>query len=109
MGNQLPVNQEGAVQSGGGRTSKVSAQSLSVFGSGRGQGHCQGWLSYGSKSVANIESNLPVVGSRSQGFINFTDLCRNLKQNNVSVKCQRQGCPQILASLKGIKNKTTFE
>ena len=55
MGNQLPVNQEGAVQSGGGGTSKVLAQSLSVFGGGRGQGHCQGpWqvcLSYGSKSV----------------------------------------------------------
>ena len=43
--NQLPVNQEGAVQSGGGGTSKVLAQSLSVFGHGRRQGHCQGWLS----------------------------------------------------------------
>ena len=74
MGNQLPVNQEGAVQSGGGGTSKVSARSLSVFGRGRGKGHCQGWLSCDSKSVdsiksvANIESGLSVFGSCSQGF-----------------------------------------
>ena len=75
MGNQLPVNQEGAVQSGGGGTSKVSAQSLSVFGRGRGQGHCQGWLSYYLKSVTNIEGGLSVF---SRGLLNFTNFCGKL-------------------------------